>query len=128
MAIVSLLLKLACVSVAISMVLATVTRPTEAAIISCSGVSDSLSPCKPHLTSSGLPQSTPPEKCCAGVRSVKAMAQQTGEHRAVCECMKSAAAEMAGFNYDHAAKLPAQCGVSMSYTFSPKTDCTKIMT
>ncbi|XP_021851889.1 non-specific lipid-transfer protein-like [Spinacia oleracea] len=119
-------LKLACVFVFICVILGVASRATEAAI-SCSGVSDSLSPCMSHLKSSGPTQETPPTNCCAGVRSVKATAQQTGEHRAVCECMKSTAASTKGLNYDHAAKLPAQCGVSMSYTFSPNTDCTKVM-
>ncbi|XP_021723393.1 non-specific lipid-transfer protein-like [Chenopodium quinoa] len=119
------LLKLARVIVAICMVLGATSRAIEAAL-SCSGVSDTLSPCMPYLKGSGPTQATPSESCCAGVRSLKATAEQTGEHRALCECMKSTAASIKGLNNDLAAKLPAQCGVTMSYTFSPNTDCTKV--
>uniref|UniRef100_A0A803L3E7 Non-specific lipid-transfer protein n=1 Tax=Chenopodium quinoa TaxID=63459 RepID=A0A803L3E7_CHEQI len=60
------LLKLARVVAAICMVLGASSCATEAAI-SCSGVSDTLSPCVPHLKSSGPTQATPPENCCAGL-------------------------------------------------------------
>ncbi|KAK9734257.1 hypothetical protein RND81_04G126700 [Saponaria officinalis] len=113
------------VLVAICMLAIAASYAAEAAV-SCTDVDKNLKPCVQHLQSGAGSQATPPADCCAGVKSVKSLADTTGEHKAVCQCMKGIAAKVTGINYDLAAKLPNHCGVTMSYTINPNTDCSKV--
>ncbi|XP_074311896.1 non-specific lipid-transfer protein-like [Silene latifolia] len=112
------------VILAVSMFVIAASYATEAAI-SCAVVENNLKPCIGHLKSQDS-QATPPADCCSGVKSVKAQADSTGERKAVCQCMKDMATKVGGINYDLAAKLASQCGVTMSYTINPNTDCSKV--
>ncbi|KAL9236145.1 hypothetical protein vseg_010847 [Gypsophila vaccaria] len=112
------------VIVAICILMIAVLYATEAGV-PCTEVENNLKPCVPHLQSKG-PQATPPPNCCSGVKAVKSLADSTGDHKGVCQCMKGIATRVAGLNYDLASRLPTQCRVTMSYTISPNTDCSKV--
>uniref|UniRef100_A0A7C8ZLX2 Non-specific lipid-transfer protein n=1 Tax=Opuntia streptacantha TaxID=393608 RepID=A0A7C8ZLX2_OPUST len=95
------------------------------ATLTCGGVVQNLKPCIQYLKSSGG-GAAPLGSCCEGVRTVKKLAQTTQDRRTACQCMKTAAAKMQGFKYGVASKLPAQCGVSVGYMFSPNLNCNTV--
>ncbi|RBG47962.1 hypothetical protein BRM46_09900, partial [Xanthomonas oryzae pv. oryzae] len=104
-------LKCACVVALLCLVVAT--APTVQAI-TCGQVTSSLAPCIPYLKQGGAV----PPSCCAGVRSLNAAAKTTPDRQAVCNCLKSAAGAISGFNANNAAVLPGKCGVSIPYKIS----------
>jgi len=57
------------------------------------------------------------------VRSLNSAAKTTPDRQAVCNCLKSAAAGISGFNANNAAALPGKCGVSIPYKISTSTNC-----
>ncbi|KVI02493.1 Bifunctional inhibitor/plant lipid transfer protein/seed storage helical domain-containing protein [Cynara cardunculus var. scolymus] len=70
------------------MAMALMVAPNEA--ITCSDLSSMLSPCLNYLKSGG----SPPQACCAGARRVQAATRSQADRRTVCNCAKSAAAQM----------------------------------
>ncbi|KAK9734256.1 hypothetical protein RND81_04G126600 [Saponaria officinalis] len=112
--------KLVCM-IMLCMVVMTTHGKVGAVAITCGGVTKSLAPCMAYIRgSSGV---TPPAKCCAGVRALKGMARTPADRKTACNCMKTAAGRIKGLNYGNANKLAPQCGVTISYTFSPNTNC-----
>ncbi|KAL8255859.1 hypothetical protein R6Q59_030926 [Mikania micrantha] len=88
--------------------------------ITCGQVNGYLASCLPYLTKGG----TPTPKCCAGVKSLKDAAKTTADRQATCACLKNAYSSSINANY--AKSLPGKCGVSIPYTISPSTDCSKV--
>ena len=109
-----------CALVALAIVL-TVAPGTEGAV-TCGTVTSSLSKCIPYITGKG-PISP---GCCAGVKSLNAMATTPADRQTACGCLKSLAGKINGINYAAAAGVPGKCGVSIPYTISPSTDCSKV--
>jgi len=109
-------LKNACFVAVLCLVL--LTAPTAHAI-TCGQVTSSLTPCLAFLTKGGMV----PPSCCVGVRSLNAAAKTTPDRQAVCNCLKSAAAGISGFNANNAAILPGKCGGNNPYKNSPSTNC-----
>ncbi|CAH2064379.1 unnamed protein product [Thlaspi arvense] len=99
------------------------TAPTQSKI-TCGTVTSTLAQCVSYLTNSG----PLPSGCCTGVQSLNQMAQTTSDRRQVCECLKSAAKEINGFNTGLVATLPTTCGVSVPYPISFSTNCDNIST
>ncbi|KAL4189952.1 hypothetical protein AMTRI_Chr08g168040 [Amborella trichopoda] len=90
--------------------------------VSCNSVFSYLGPCVPYLRVGGKV----PTACCGGIKSVNGMAKTTPDRQAVCGCLKQAVTGIRGINYSLAQGLPKACGVSIPYTLSPSTDCSKI--
>nr|AAC49860.1 non-specific lipid transfer protein PvLTP-24 [Phaseolus vulgaris] len=109
----------ACVVAVLCLVV--LTAPTAHAAISCGQVTSSLASCIPFLTKGGAV----PASCCSGVRSLNAAAKTTPD-RQVCNCLKSAAGAIPGFNANNAGILPGKCGVSIHYNISTSTNCATI--
>ncbi|XP_014490344.1 non-specific lipid-transfer protein 1 [Vigna radiata var. radiata] len=112
-------IKCACVVALLCLVVAT--APTAHAI-TCGQVASSLTSCIPFITKGGIV----PPSCCAGVKSLNAAAKTTPDRQAVCNCLKSEAGRIGGFNANNAAILPGKCGVSIPYKISTSTNCASI--
>lgn len=110
--------------VVICLVVETLTIPhvVEAAV-TCTVVTKSLGPCIAYLKGTGA--TAPPPNCCVGVRSLNSAAQTVADRRMACNCMKTAAAKTKSINYKVAARLAAQCGVHISYSFNPNINCNR---
>ncbi|GAB4833174.1 hypothetical protein Ancab_031418 [Ancistrocladus abbreviatus] len=115
----SAFLRLACVVLAMA-----VAGPSAEAAMTCSTVNKVLVPCMSYLKGSSR---EPSSGCCAAVRTLKGMAKTPADHRTACNWLKSTAASMSrSLNTKNAAALPGRCGVSVSYSISPTTDCSKV--
>ncbi|XP_074304481.1 non-specific lipid-transfer protein-like [Silene latifolia] len=113
----TLMMKLAC-----ALVLCMLMGAQYGEALSCGQVTSSLSPCISYLQNKGGPS----PGCCSGVRSLNSQAQTTPDRQTACNCLKKVAGSISGINYGLASGLPGKCGVSIPYTISPSTDCTKI--
>ncbi|CAJ1948410.1 unnamed protein product [Sphenostylis stenocarpa] len=111
-------LKFACVVAVLCLVV--VTAPTARAI-TCGQVTGSLSQCITFLIKGGAV----PGQCCAGVKSLVAAARTTQDRQTACNCLKSAAGKITGFNANNAAALPGKCGVNIPYKISTSTNCAR---
>ncbi|XP_061349034.1 non-specific lipid-transfer protein 1-like [Gastrolobium bilobum] len=112
--------KYACVVVMMCMAL--VGAPMAEAAITCGQVVSSLTPCITYLTRGGAP--TP--GCCNGVKGVNNAAKTTADRQAACNCLKTAAGSIRGFDANNAASLPGKCGVNIPYKISTSTNCATI--
>ncbi|KAK1312310.1 Non-specific lipid-transfer protein 2A [Acorus calamus] len=93
--------------------------PQEAdAAITCGQVVGYISSCLSYARSGGAM----PPKCCPGVRALNGAARTTPDRQQACACLKSLSG---GMSVPYAPSIPSKCGVSVPYTISPKTDCTK---
>ncbi|OEL13010.1 Non-specific lipid-transfer protein 1 [Dichanthelium oligosanthes] len=90
--------------------------------ITCGQVSSAISPCLSYARGTG---SAPSAACCSGVRSLKSQASTTADRRTACNCLKNAARSVSGLNAGNAASIPSKCGVSIPYTISTSTDCSR---
>ncbi|KAK1285007.1 Non-specific lipid-transfer protein 4 [Acorus calamus] len=107
------------VAIVIVVVCLLASGPQEAdAAITCGQVVGYISSCLPYARSGG----TIPPKCCPGVRALNGAARTTPDRQQACKCLKSLAG---GISVPYAAGIPSKCGVSVPYTISPSTDCTK---
>ena len=113
-------LKIACVAALMCMVV--VSAPMAEAAITCGQVTSSLAPCITYLQKGGAPSAG----CCNGVRGLNSAAKTTADRQAACNCLKSAAGSISGFNANNAASLPGKCGVSIPYKISTSTNCATI--
>ncbi|GLT74778.1 hypothetical protein SLA2020_465540 [Shorea laevis] len=113
----SLTLKLAC-----AVLLCMTLSASVAQAITCGQVSSSLAQCLNYIKGSG----TLPPGCCSGVKSLNAAAKTTADRKTACNCLKTLASSVSGINYSIAAGLPGKCGVSIPYSISPNTDCSKV--
>ncbi|KMT06553.1 hypothetical protein BVRB_7g157250 [Beta vulgaris subsp. vulgaris] len=100
-----------------------VAAPHAEAAMNCGMVASNVAPCLSYLMGSAK---QPPSGCCAGIKKLKNMASTPMDRRTACGCLKSAATAMKNMNYGKAAGLPKQCGVSIPYAISPKTDCSRV--
>ncbi|XP_020236676.1 non-specific lipid-transfer protein 1 [Cajanus cajan] len=117
-------LRVACVVAVMCMVVALSARAPMGApssSISCSTVTNYLSPCYSYLRNGGKPSSS----CCDGVKNIYNEDKNTADVRATCNCLKSLASETT-VSANYAASLPAECDVKIPYKISNSTDCTKI--
>ncbi|XP_028768313.1 non-specific lipid-transfer protein 1 isoform X1 [Neltuma alba] len=112
------LMKVACMVV---LCVAVVAAPIAEAV-TCGQVTTSLAPCLTYLQRGGAPAPA----CCNGVRSILGAAQTTADKQTVCNCLKSAAGQIPGFNDQNAQSLPAQCKVNIPYKISTSTNCASI--
>ncbi|OQU78681.1 non-specific lipid-transfer protein 1 isoform X2 [Sorghum bicolor] len=96
---------------------------TSEAAISCGQVSSAIAPCLSYARGQG---SAPSAGCCSGVRSLNSAARTTADRRAACNCLKNAARGISGLNAGNAASIPSKCGVSVPYTISTSTDCSRV--
>ncbi|XP_024975673.1 non-specific lipid-transfer protein AP10-like [Cynara cardunculus var. scolymus] len=101
------------------MAMALMVAPNEA--ITCSDLSSMLSPCLNYLKSGG----SPPQACCAGARRVQAATRSQADRRTVCNCAKSAAAQMK-IRPDAASSLPGKCRIATSIPINPNVNCNTI--
>ena len=91
------------------------------ATVTCSEVTQQLSPCVDYLMDGG----GIPSDCCDGVKQVKAASSSGEDRRTACTCILDAAAMIPGLDYNLISSLPSQCGVSLPYKISPSTDCSR---
>ncbi|XP_015693958.2 non-specific lipid-transfer protein 4.1-like [Oryza brachyantha] len=90
---------------------------------SCSGVISDVSPCMGFLQGD---EEHPSSECCDGLSGLAAAAATTEDRQAACECLKSVAGQFTAVEAAPARDLPADCGLSLPYTFSPDVDCSQI--
>ncbi|KAK3227494.1 hypothetical protein Dsin_007356 [Dipteronia sinensis] len=90
--------------------------------ITCGQVVSAISPCINYIRGIGplIPA------CCNGVRGLNEAARTTPDRQQACGCLKSNSAVISGINYSLASGLPGKCGVSIPYTISPNTDCSRV--
>ncbi|KAJ1273806.1 hypothetical protein BS78_05G012900 [Paspalum vaginatum] len=91
--------------------------------ITCGQVTSAIGPCLSYARGMG---SGPSAGCCSGVRSLNSAARTTADRRAACNCLKSAAGGISGLKPANAASIPSKCGVSIPYTISTSTDCSRV--
>lgn len=108
---------MACMVLAMLVVLV----PSAEAVVGCGQVYGAVGKCLPYLRS----QSPDASGCCAGVRSLNAAVKTMADRKAVCGCIRSIAGRTSGVNWKLAGSLPSKCGVSIPYTISPSTDCSR---
>ncbi|KAI3444793.1 hypothetical protein Pfo_001458, partial [Paulownia fortunei] len=91
--------------------------------VTCGQVDAALVPCISYLTGGGGDNPSP--ACCAGVKTVKGLAQTTADKRACCSCVKAAANRYADLKDEAAQSHPTKCGVQMDIPVSRSVDCDK---
>ncbi|CAL4911944.1 unnamed protein product [Urochloa decumbens] len=109
-------------AVVVAAVLLAAAATTEAAV-TCGQVSSAIAPCLSYARGQG---SAPSSGCCSGVRSLNSAARTTADRRAACNCLKNAARGISGLNAGNAASIPSKCGVSIPYSISTSTDCSRV--
>lgn len=109
--------------VAAVLILAAAALPSSEAALSCSEVFQKLMPCLNYLQSGGT--SAPPALCCNGISNLMGEANVKADRQTACRCLKTAAGDLPGINYNLAGALPKRCGVVIPYEISPSTDCKK---
>ncbi|KAM7278115.1 hypothetical protein ACFE04_005249 [Oxalis oulophora] len=109
--------KLACVVIIFVMVVGALLGEAE---ITCKQVTQTLKPCISYLKGGSMNSA-----CCPAIKSLNAAAKTTSDHKAACNCLKSAAKSIVGLHYDLAEGLPAKCHVSIAYKIALSTDCNK---
>uniref|UniRef100_A0A0E0LCD0 Non-specific lipid-transfer protein n=1 Tax=Oryza punctata TaxID=4537 RepID=A0A0E0LCD0_ORYPU len=98
-------------------------RQLEADDVSCSDVIADVTPCLGFLQGD---DDHPSGECCDGLSSLVAAAATTEDRQAACECLKSAVSgQFTAVEAAPARDLPADCGLSLPYTFSPDVDCSQ---
>ncbi|XP_054779104.1 non-specific lipid-transfer protein 1-like [Prosopis cineraria] len=112
------MMKLACVVV---MCVALVGAPLAEAI-TCGQVTSSVAPCLGYLQKGGNPS----PGCCNGVKSLVAAARTTADKQTVCNCLKTTAGQIPGYNDANAQAIPAKCRVNVPYKLSTSTNCASI--
>ncbi|XP_010527037.1 PREDICTED: non-specific lipid-transfer protein 1-like [Tarenaya hassleriana] len=90
--------------------------------ITCQAVESTLMPCAGYIVKGGTPSS----KCCAGLKSLKAMARKKADRQAACRCLKDVASRYPGVKDDNASRLPKKCGVDFGVPFTRKTNCNSV--
>jgi hypothetical protein len=113
-------MQLVAIAVVAAVLLAAAT--TSEAAVTCGQVSSAISPCLSYARGQG---SGPSAACCSGVRSLNSAASTSADKRTACNCLKSAAGRISGLNAGNAASIPSKCGVSIPYTISTSTDCSR---
>ncbi|KAK1321957.1 Non-specific lipid-transfer protein 4.2 [Acorus calamus] len=108
---------LAILAVIVALLLVVGPREAEAAI-SCGQVASYVSPCIAYAQKGGAI----PPRCCSGVRGLNGAAKTTQDRQQACTCLKS----LARGNLPYATGIPSKCSVSVPYSISPNTDCTKV--
>ncbi|CAN6214697.1 unnamed protein product [Urochloa humidicola] len=93
------------------------------AAVNCGQVNSAIGPCLAYARGQG---SGPSAGCCSGVRSLNSAARTTADRRTACNCLKSAAGRISGLNAAKAASIPSKCGVSIPYSISTSTDCSRV--
>jgi hypothetical protein len=114
--------KLAVATAAVVALVLLAAAATSEAAISCGQVASAIAPCISYARGQG---SGPSAGCCSGVKSLNNAARTTADRRAACNCLKNAAAGVSGLNAGNAASIPSKCGVSIPYTISTSTDCSR---
>ncbi|KAI9072058.1 hypothetical protein K1719_028305 [Acacia pycnantha] len=112
------LVKVACLVV---LCVALVGAPLAEAI-TCGQVASSAAPCLAYLQRGGSPS----PGCCNGLRSLVGAARTTADKQAVCNCLKSTAGQVPGYNDRNAQALPGLCRVNVPYKISTSTNCASI--
>ncbi|KAL2899904.1 IWF1': Non-specific lipid-transfer protein [Bienertia sinuspersici] len=98
-----------------------VAAPHAEAAMSCGTVTKNIAPCIAYLKGGSGPSAA----CCSGVKALNSLAATPADKKTACSCLKSAASSMKGLDQKKAAGLPGSCGVSIPYSISPQTDCSK---
>nr|ACJ62342.1 lipid-transfer protein [Zea mays subsp. parviglumis] len=111
------------VAVVAAVLLLAAAATTSEAAITCGQVSSAIAPCLSYARGTG---SAPSGSCCSGVRNLKSAASTAADRRAACNCLKNAARGVSGLNAGNAASIPSKCGVSIPYTISTSTDCSRV--
>lgn len=106
-----------------TLILILLLAPTSQAVISCKEVIKDLKPCVNYLVSGS---GKPPVACCDGAKALASSASTSADKKATCECIKSAAKNF-NLNTKLAQALPANCGISLSFSISPNSDCAKLV-
>ncbi|CAO2140625.1 unnamed protein product [Urochloa humidicola] len=109
-------------AVVAAVVLLAAAASSEAAV-TCGQVNSAIGPCLAYARGQG---SAPSAGCCSGVRSLNSAAKTTADRRTACNCLKSAAGRISGLNAGNAASIPSKCGVSIPYSISTSTDCSRV--
>lgn len=91
--------------------------------VPCGQISSNLVPCLGYVQNGGAVS----PRCCYGIRGLVNAARTTVDRRAVCVCLKSAAASIKRINVGYAASLPGKCGVNIPYKISASTNCARYM-
>ncbi|XP_059311082.1 non-specific lipid-transfer protein 1-like [Lycium ferocissimum] len=98
---------------------------SSVALIKCNDIDGPMKPCIDWMTTGYMRTGVPPEACCNELFKLVSMGRNTGEKKAICECVKS---EMQDLNINDivAQSLPGRCQVKLSFPVTPKVDCSKI--
>jgi hypothetical protein len=111
------------VAIALVAALLVMAAPHANAAISCGQVNSAIAPCLAYARGSG---SGPSAACCSGVKSLSAAAKTSADRKAACNCLKSGAGRVSGLKPSNAQSIPSKCGVSLPYSISTSTDCSRV--
>ena len=103
------------------MVVCMVVSSSYAEALTCSDVSNKISPCLNYLKQGG----EVPANCCAGVKGLNDAAKTTLDRQTACTCLKNSFKTNKDLKSDYAVPLPSKCGVTIPYKLSMETDCNK---
>ncbi|KAJ0975498.1 hypothetical protein J5N97_017463 [Dioscorea zingiberensis] len=96
--------------------------PRTTSALTCDQLVPYLWPCIKYVQGKGALT----ESCCKGVQGLNAMAKNTQDRQAVCNCLKKAAASDSGLKPKLVSSIPGKCRVSIPYSISSSTNCSKV--
>nr|WEA82708.1 nonspecific lipid transfer protein 13 [Solanum melongena]WJJ08757.1 nsLTP13 [Solanum melongena] len=98
------------------------TYTTHAENIKCDNVVQALRPCVAFFRGGSGVIGLPPSACCAGVKILSQIANNTANRAALCRCVQSAIKNLR-ISDATAKALPCKCGIDLPFTFSPYVKC-----
>ncbi|GJU40997.1 reverse transcriptase domain-containing protein [Tanacetum coccineum] len=89
----------------------------------CPNVMEKFKPCQEFLKATGVGGNFPPT-CCGALQDLSNT--RTFDHKTTCYCLKEAVRNDKDIVPKRALRLPQWCNVTLPYTISIDTDCTKV--
>ncbi|KAL8032895.1 hypothetical protein ABFX02_13G127000 [Erythranthe guttata] len=91
---------------------------------SCDEAVKKLIPCQPFLAGAANGVTV---QCCDGARSLDQLGKSNPEEvKAICQCLKNAAAAATGVNADRAKQLPGLCNINLPVPIDPNVNCDRL--
>ncbi|KAK6142277.1 hypothetical protein DH2020_022625 [Rehmannia glutinosa] len=89
---------------------------------SCSDMSPAVMQCAPFALGA---VSQPSGGCCNEVSRLVGLASTTNDRQQACNCLKALAPQYPGAVDSNLLSIPQKCGVSLHFSLSRDTDCSK---
>ncbi|KAJ3674503.1 hypothetical protein LUZ60_005119 [Juncus effusus] len=93
------------------------------ASVTCGEVESKAISCLPFVTGR---QARPALACCSNLKMMVVSAKTLTDKRATCQCLQNGVKAFPGVQDRLLSRVPALCGVKISFPMSMKTNCNKI--